>query len=86
MSLENIIKNKETGLYYGNRLILPFKAYFLKIVIEKDVITDFSNNPNSGVLIEEEEKFTNIYFLEYKKLDSDVSQFHGIKLLLVEKK
>ena len=85
MKIIDAVNQKKTGLYYGNRLILPIHANFLKIVIEKDVITDFSNNVDSGVLIEEKNGFTDIYFIEYKNLQYDVGVHKGIKILCVEK-
>lgn len=83
-SLDEVLKNKLTGLCYGKRVILPFSANFLKIVIDDDVITDFSDNTQSGVIVEEYTDFTNIYFLEYKKLQDAVGKFKGIKMLLTE--
>lgn len=83
--LDDVLKNKVRGLYYGKRVILPFAANFLKIVIEDDVISDFSNNTHSGVIVEETENFTSIYFLEYKKLNEVIGKYQGIKILLTEK-
>ncbi|MDZ7624485.1 MAG: hypothetical protein U5J96_08600 [Ignavibacteriaceae bacterium] len=41
-SLDEILKNNISGMYYGNRVLLPFHFTALKIVIEEDIITDFS--------------------------------------------
>lgn len=83
-SLKEIVTNKVSGLTYGNRLILPFKAHFLKVIIEKDVITDFSNS-SCGISIIENENYTDLYFLEYKNLDDVISEFESIKMVVVEK-
>lgn len=84
-TLDDVLKNKIHGIYYGKRILLPFAANFLKIVVEDDVISDFSDITESGVIIEEKENFTNIYFLEYKKINEAVGKFKGIKILLAEK-
>ncbi len=82
--LDEVLKNKIKGLYFGNRIILPFKAHFLKVVIEDDIITDFSIS-SRGIYIREKEEFTDVYFHDYKNLKSVVSKYEAIKILLVEK-
>lgn len=83
-SIDEAIKNKIGGLYYGNRLILPFKAYFLKVIIDNKIITDFSPGAGSIYIVEENE-FTNLYFNDYKLLSDVVTEYEAIKMLLVEK-
>lgn len=83
-SLNEILKNKINGMYYGNRILLPFHCHILKIVIENDIITDFSIN-NKGSYINEDPDFTEIYFLDYPDLEENISKFENIKLILVEK-
>ncbi len=41
-SIREVLKEKRTGLYYGNRVLLPFSCHILKLNIENDLITDFS--------------------------------------------
>ena len=47
-TIENALKNNLPGLYYGNRILLPFSCWLLKIIIivvEKDKdIFDFNNH------------------------------------------
>ena len=76
-------KNLE-GLYYGNRLILPFQCMFLKVVVNRDIITDFSIR-SKYVSISEEENSTSLYFHEYENLKETISEFEAIKLVIVEK-
>ncbi len=83
-TLDEVLKNKIGGLYYNNRLILPFKAHFLKIIVDTDIITDFSPNAK-GVFIREKEDFTDIYFRDYKRLNEVVSKYESIKMVCVEK-
>ncbi|RPI68445.1 MAG: hypothetical protein EHM47_14500 [Ignavibacteriales bacterium] len=83
-SLDEIIQNKTTGLYFGNRLILPFHAHFLKVVIEDKIISDFSMS-SKGINIVEEDEFTSLYFLDYDQLVNSVSKYEAIKLLVVSK-
>ena len=83
-TLTEALENKHNGLYYNNRLILPFHAHFLKIIIDDEVITDFSPS-SKGVYIKEEENFTDIYFLEYKHINDVVSKYEAIKIVAIEK-
>lgn len=83
-SLDEILKNKIPGLYYGNRIILPCKLHFLKVIVEKDVITDFSNS-SRGIQVIENEQYTDVYFLEYKVLRDVISKYEAIKMVVVEK-
>lgn len=83
-TINEVLEKKITGLYYGNRLILPFKAYFIKVIIEKEVITDFSQSSRVISLVEQE-SFTDIYFLEYKRLSEVVTGYKAIKFVVVEK-
>ena len=83
-SIGEALKNKKSGLYYNNRLILPFKAYFLKVIVEHEIITDFSS-ASKGILINEEKDFTDIYFHDYKELKNSLSKYEGIKMVVAEK-
>jgi hypothetical protein len=83
-TLNEILENKANGLYYNNRLILPFQAHFLKIIIDDEVITDFSPS-SKGIYIREEADFTDLYFLEYKHINDAVSKYEAIKVVVVEK-
>jgi hypothetical protein len=82
-TLDEVIKNKIYGLYYGNRILLPFKAQLLKVIIESDIITDFSIS-SKGIQLVEHEEFLDLYFLEYKGLSDSLSKFEAIKIVLVE--
>ncbi len=84
-SLEEVIKDGSTGLYYGNRALLPFSCYILKVIIDDDIIMDFS--PGSKlVYINETDEFTEIYFKQFKNLKDVVSKYESIKLIVVDKK
>ena len=72
------------GLYYGNRAILPFNCYVLKVIIDDDIIMDFSRTSKS-VEINETVDFTEIYFKQFKNLKDVVSKFESIKLIAVDK-
>ncbi len=82
-TLDEVLKNNINGLYYGNRIILPFRAEILKAIIEKDIITDFSTT-HKGAQYNITDKYTEIYFLEYKELAEEVSKYETIKLVVVE--
>jgi len=75
---ENII-----GLHYGNRILLPFKAEILKIVIGTNIITNFSKKFD-GASIRVSNYYTEIYFFEYKNLAEQLSKYEVIKLVVVQ--
>lgn len=83
-SLDEVLKNKNTGLHYGNRIILPFTGYILKAVVDKEIVTDFGP-ASSGASINETPDFIEIYFLDYPELSETISEFESIKLVVVEK-
>jgi len=72
------------GLYYGNRALLPFNCYVLKVIIDDDIIMDFSKTSKS-IEINETEDFTEIYFKQFKNLKDVVSKFESIKIIAVDK-
>ena len=83
-SLKEILKSKPTGLFYKNRLILPFQGIFLKVIVDDDIIMDFSPS-SKQIYITENENYTDMYFKEYKHLKDAVSKYEAIKMVLVEK-
>ena len=83
-TIEEVLKNNIGGLFYGNRVLLPFRADILKAIIEKDIITDFSTT-HKGAQYNITDSFTEIYFLDYKELAESISEFETIKLVVVEK-
>ena len=83
-TLDDALKNKLTGLYYNNRVILPFHVHFIKVIVDTDIITDFSPT-SKGIFIREKEDFTDVYFHDYKNLKEVVSKFEVIKMVVVEK-
>jgi hypothetical protein len=83
-SLDEILQNNINGMYYGNRVLLPFHFTPLKIVIEKDIITDFSIR-EKGAYVNECPEFTEIYFIDYPVLEENISKFENIKMVIVEK-
>ena len=82
--IEEVLKNKMAGLCYGNRIILPFKAHFLKVIINSKIIMDFSPG-SKGIYIREKEEFTDLYFNDYEDLKGEVTKFEAIKMVVVEK-
>ncbi len=78
------LDKKLNGLHYYNRIILPFKCHFLKIMIEEDIITNFSNSSPDLEIIEHE-NFTDLYFKKYKDLMEELSEYENVKMILCEK-
>jgi hypothetical protein len=83
-SITEVLEQKETGLYFGNRALLPFSCHILKLNIENDLITDFSPCCK-GVYVSENPDFMEIYFHDYKDLGEVITKFESIKLIVVEK-
>ncbi len=82
--IEDALKEKKNGLYFGNRIILPFHGYILKIVIDNDILEDFSP-ASKEVCINETEAFTEIYFTGEEDLREIVSKYESIKIIIAEK-
>ena len=83
-SINEILKEKKSGLYFGNRILLPFSCHILKLNIENDLITDFSQCCK-GVYVSENADFMEIYFHDYKDLGEVITKFEAIKIIVVEK-
>ena len=54
------------------------------MIVEKDIITDFSPS-SKGINIVEEDYYTSLYFLEYNTLRETLSEYENIKIIVVEK-
>ncbi len=72
------------GLHYGNRLILPFHCIFLKVVINREIITDFSSTSKFLNLVEGTD-YTDLYFRKYENIKDTLSEYESIKMVIVEK-
>lgn len=83
-TLDEILKEEIGGLYYGNRIILPFSFHPLKVNVDKQLITDFSGS-SKGIEIIEHDDFTDLYFLDYDEVTDVISEYEAIKMILVEK-
>ncbi len=83
-TISETLQNNLYGLYYGNRIILPFSGTILKMVLDNDIYMDFSPDSKT-VFIKESEQFMEIYFKAEDNLDEVVSKFENIKLIIVEK-
>ena len=81
--LSEVLENGLKGLHYGNRVLLPFSAEILKIVIGREIITDFSKKPH-GASVRVSKDYTEIYFYDYKDLDEELADYEVIKVVLVE--
>ncbi|GBD89592.1 hypothetical protein BMS3Abin04_00300 [bacterium BMS3Abin04] len=82
-TIDQVLQEKEGGLYYGNRILLPFEVHILKAIIENDIITDFSASSDDAEYTIYDD-FTEIYFYNYKDVSSDVTKYETIKLIIVE--
>jgi hypothetical protein len=83
-NIDDVLKEKLTGLHYRNRIIVPFTGYILKLIVDKEIITDFSVE-NGKVEIKEYPDFLEVYFTDFKDLKDAVSKYEAIKMIIVEK-
>ena len=81
--INEVLDENISGLHYGNRILLPFKAEILKIVIGTHIITDFSKKID-GASIRVTDFYTEIYFYEYNNLEEQLSKYEVIKLAIVQ--
>lgn len=81
--LKEVLENKLSGMYYGNRVLLPFKADILKAIIENDIIMDFSDFSEQAEYEIKDDR-TEIYFYGYDDLNNFVTKYETIKLIVVE--
>ena len=83
-TISEVLKNNVSGLCYGNRILLPFEGIVLKLVIEKNLLRDFSPSSDT-VYINQTNEFLEIYFKEYDSLKNSLSKYETIKMVIVEK-
>lgn len=82
-TINEVLNENGSGLYYGNRVLLPFKAEILKIVIDSEIITDFSKQFH-GAQVRVTDFYTEIYFFDYKNLEEELTEYDLIKVVLVQ--
>lgn len=83
-SLNEVLENKINAQYYGTRILLPFACEILKVIIEKDIITDFSIKSRSASQ-KITENYTELYLFGYNELQASLSKYEMIKMIVVEK-
>lgn len=82
--LNDILTENKNGLYYGNRILLPFKVEILKIVIEHDILTNFSERSKEATYSIKDD-FTEIYLHHFSDLQSISSKYEMLKFVVVKK-
>ena len=82
-TVKEVLDEGLNGLVYGNRILLPFKAELLKIVIDSEIITNFGKRLK-GAHVRVTDYYTEIYFLDYKILINEIPKYKSIKMVLVE--
>ena len=82
--IDDIISKEKKGLHYGNRVILPCEVELLKVIINDDIIMDFSSS-KYGAEYNIKDGFTEIYFKDVKSVEDELSKFESIKMIVVDK-
>tara|TARA_B100000683_G_scaffold5840_1_gene6495 strand:- start:134 stop:499 length:366 start_codon:yes stop_codon:yes gene_type:complete len=81
-TIQYALSNKKKGFQIGNRLILPFKCQFIKVMADSDIITEFVGNDD--VQIHQSPKNTSIYFTERGQLRSMINSYKVVKIIVCE--
>jgi hypothetical protein len=82
-TINDVLNDNSPGLYYGNRILLPFQAEILKIVIDSQIIANFSKQPH-GASVRVTDDYTEIYLCDYKDLEEELTKYDLIKIVLVQ--
>jgi hypothetical protein len=83
-TIQETLQKNINGLFYGNRVLLPFSGTILKIIFDNEILMDFS--PDSELVhINATDEYMEIYFLGYDNLKDSISKYECIKLIIVEK-
>ncbi|MBU1100840.1 MAG: hypothetical protein KKA84_10605 [Bacteroidetes bacterium] len=83
-TIDKALKEGKGGLYYGNRVLLPFIVDILKLGIENDIISDFRATKHGAQYIQQD-SFTEVYFEDYSSLQDTVTKYESVKMIVVEK-
>ncbi len=81
--LDNLKNNKLTGLVYGNRILLPFRADILKVILDDEIIMDFSQVSEKAEYMKRD-TFTELYLFEYEDISEQISDYDYIKMVVAE--
>lgn len=76
----DLINSDRKGFYIGNRLILPFKCQFLKLIVDSHIYTEFIGNKD--LKISQDKLNTSIYFREVGRLSSFEDSYKSIKMII----
>lgn len=82
-TIEEVISNHVPGLYYGNRVLLPFSVDILKMVFGDEIITDF-NGTKHDAKYKKCDAFTEVYLLDFKNLYEQANKYSKVKVTVVE--
>jgi hypothetical protein len=82
--IDDIISEDKRGLHYGNRLIIPCEVEILKVIINSEIIMDFSSTKYGAEYLIKD-GFTEIYFKEVKSVEDELSKFESVKMIVVDK-
>ena len=82
-SIDEVLKNQLNGEYYGKRILLPFACEILKVVIDREILMDFSPISKQGYQ-QLTKNYTELYIYDCDSIDDLVSKYEIIKLVVVE--
>ena len=76
----DIVNSEVRGYHTGNRMILPFKCNFIKIIADSQIVTEFKKN--NDLTVSQEPKNTSLYFREVGRLKEFEGGYQYIKIIL----
>lgn len=82
--IDDIISKDKQGLHYGNRVLLPCEVEILKVIINDEIIMDFSSS-KYGAEYTIRDGFTEIYFKDVKSVEDELTKYESVKMIVVDK-
>lgn len=81
-SIKAALDGKMSGFHIGNRIILPFRCQFIKLIVSKHIYHEFSGNKD--IKISQDPKNTSVYFTTVGDLDNYIGTYKIIKAIVAE--
>ncbi len=80
--IKEAIGLKRNGFFIGHRLILPFRCQLIKIIVDREIITEMVGGEN--IKIQQDPKNTSIYIRSIGNLSNYIDSYKVVKLIVCE--